>query len=297
MKNKNYAYITLTDNNYIIGTEVLIRSLKKVNNEYSLIIMYVNLKKANLLKLKKYKNIILKKVKKIENPFFEKEKMQKYLKYVYTKLNCFNFNEYSKMIFLDSDILVLKNIDNLFFKKGNFIGCYDEFLKLTKNLNFFYSGFFIYEPSKRIFKDILKKIKKIKSFDNGDMGFLNIYFKDEFTPLNKNYHRIKELLYYKKDFSINKLSLLHYTGVKPWIIKKNIFENLCFDKNLNVLWNKYYKEKNFVNLRKQYFKKKYGLLLNFILYNKISHLFFRNYKVLRFIKNKSLNLICSLQKK
>ena len=215
MKKNNFTYITLTDDNYIVGTEVLIRSLKKVKTKFSLIIMYIDLKEENKKILKSYENVILKKIKKIKNPFFEEGKTIPYLKYVYSKLNCFDFDNYKKMIFLDSDIVVLKNVNNLFKINGKYIGCQDEFLKIRENLNVFYSGFFIYEPSKKTFKDMLEKIKITKSFDNGDMGFLNEYFKNDFKSINKNYHRVKELIYYKRDFNVKKISLLHYTGIKP----------------------------------------------------------------------------------
>lgn len=279
MKRKKFAYVTLVTDDYVPGVIALRNSLNRSGSAYDLIVMYTSLEQYNYNLLKDIKGVILKKVDMIENPYSQ----QGYLKYVFTKLNCFSFFDYNKIVFIDADVIVLKNLDFLFELNGRFASIKDEFLSQNNIVkNKFYGGFFVFEPNYKIFENMMKKLGILDSFDKGDMGFLNEYFKDDVVFLNKNIHRLKEMLFYDKKFDLNKVYSLHFTGIKPWFVEKSLFENLCFDYNLNLLWNKYYLEKDFVVLRNKYFKKKYGGFAYFIMYDLFGFVF-GNYRFLKFM--------------
>ncbi|KAJ0771385.1 putative glucuronosyltransferase [Helianthus annuus] len=87
---------------------------------------------------------------------------------VYTKLRIFNMTDYEKVVYLDADTIVVKNIDVL-FKCGKF--CAN--LKHSERLN---SGVMVVEPSEELFNDMVSKVTTLKSYTGGDQGFLNAYY-------------------------------------------------------------------------------------------------------------------------
>ncbi|KAL0317172.1 UNVERIFIED_CONTAM: Inositol phosphorylceramide glucuronosyltransferase 1, partial [Sesamum angustifolium] len=89
---------------------------------------------------------------------------------VYTKLKIFNMTDYKKVVYLDADTIVVKNIEDL-FKCQKF--CAN--LKHSERLN---SGVMVVEPSEEVFKDMMTKVNTMYSYTGGDQGFLNSYFPD-----------------------------------------------------------------------------------------------------------------------
>lgn len=87
---------------------------------------------------------------------------------VYTKLKIFNMTNYKKVVYLDADTIVLKNIDDL-FQCSKFCGN----LKHSERMN---SGVMVVEPSAKVFNDMISKVTTLPSYTGGDQGFLNSYF-------------------------------------------------------------------------------------------------------------------------
>ena len=117
-----YAYVTLFMNNpkYIYGSLVMGYSLKLTNTKYDLVCMvtddlydeyakylslvYDRVIRISYIKFEKYK-LTSKKHKEIYNNWYHMS---------YTKWECLKLIEYEKICFLDSDLIILKNIDHLF---------------------------------------------------------------------------------------------------------------------------------------------------------------------------------------
>ena len=78
--------------------------------------------------------------------------------------------EYERVVFLDSNVLVVSNMDHL-FRCGTFCAA-------IRHSDYFNSGVMVIEPSTAVFNDMLKKVPVLPSYDGGDQGFLNQYFKD-----------------------------------------------------------------------------------------------------------------------
>ena len=95
---------------------------------------------------------------------------------VYTKLRIWELVDFKKVVYLDSDMMVLANIDELFdcpnwsaVNAGGELPQYCDW----KGLN---SGLLVIQPSAAVFSDMMNKIEKLKSGDWGDQGFLHAYF-------------------------------------------------------------------------------------------------------------------------
>lgn len=88
----------------------------------------------------------------------------------FTKLHCWKLTQYEKCVFMDADMLVLKNIDELFGK---------EELSAVADVGWpdmFNSGLFVFKPSDVTFAALIKQAEEHGSFDGGDQGLLNSYF-------------------------------------------------------------------------------------------------------------------------
>ncbi|KAI5479115.1 glycosyltransferase family 64 protein [Pseudohyphozyma bogoriensis] len=87
----------------------------------------------------------------------------------YSKLHLWNQTEYTKMIYLDADTAVQKNMDVLFERSDAFAGVRD----LGDVIN---TGVFVMKPSETIFEDMLSSYIDAPSYNRGDQGFLYWYF-------------------------------------------------------------------------------------------------------------------------
>lgn len=112
---ENYKYVTLlSTDDYVIGTLCLAQSLRKVRSKYSLLVLCsqsISERTINILKQEKLDYILLKDSLNIDantNPDYKR------WNYTFDKLAVFNLTQYSKIISLDSDMYVIKNIDHLF---------------------------------------------------------------------------------------------------------------------------------------------------------------------------------------
>ena len=91
----------------------------------------------------------------------------------FTKINCWLLEKYSKCVFLDADIVVLQNIDDLFER--------DE-LSAASDAGWpdcFNSGVFVYKPSKETFRKLLQFASQQDSSFDGST-FSRCYFQLKF---------------------------------------------------------------------------------------------------------------------
>jgi alpha-N-acetylglucosamine transferase len=166
--------------------------------------------------------------------------------YNYTKLRIFGLIEFKKIIFLDADMIILRNIDHL-FERPHMSACNSGGeIEKYKGWRYFNSGLMVIEPAKELFDDMISKIGKIETEKNkGDQAFLHAYYSD--WPNKPKLHLphvynvlITHLNDYinEHDYTIEHESgktpmyVLHYVGSKkPWNVKKNSAEYA------NILWH------------------------------------------------------------
>jgi inositol phosphorylceramide glucuronosyltransferase 1 len=87
---------------------------------------------------------------------------------VYTKLSVFNMTQYRRVVYLDADTVVVRNVDELFACEG-----FCAVLRHSERLN---SGVMVLEPSEELFADMMNHVDTTPSYTGGDQGFLNSYF-------------------------------------------------------------------------------------------------------------------------
>lgn len=116
VKNMNNAYITLVSSmNYIEPAIILSRALKDVKTKYPLIIMVTEDIFDEAVVFFKDEEAIVEQI-----PFLhyarvtEKNAPYDYIPRIASKMACFMFKDYDKMVYLDADCIVLRNMDDLF---------------------------------------------------------------------------------------------------------------------------------------------------------------------------------------
>ncbi|XP_058097303.1 putative UDP-glucuronate:xylan alpha-glucuronosyltransferase 3 isoform X2 [Magnolia sinica] len=166
-------------------------------------------------------------IQRIRNPKAERDA---YNEWNYSKFRLWQLTDYDKIIFIDADLLILRNIDFLFGMP--------EITATGNNATLFNSGVMVIEPSNCTFQLLMDHINEIESYNGGDQGYLNEIF--------TWWHRIPRHMNFLKHFWIGDeeekkemktrlfgadppiLYVLHYLGNKPWICFRD------YDCNWNV---------------------------------------------------------------
>ncbi|KAJ8030516.1 Glycogenin-1 [Holothuria leucospilota] len=143
----------------------------------------------------------------------------------FSKIHCWTLTQYTKCVFLDADCLVLKNVDDLFDR---------EELSAAPDVGWpdcFNSGVFVFRPSLETHRGLLQCAVTQGSFDGGDQGLLNIYFRDWATKdisrhLPFIYNMTSSVSYSYlpayRQFGQD-VRIVHFIGLaKPWLYTYNV---------------------------------------------------------------------------
>lgn len=133
----------------------------------------------------------------------------------FCKLRLWEFTEFERVVFLDADTIVLRDIDKL-FRYPQFAAAPNlyETLEDMHRLN---SGVFVAEPSRATFDDMLTKLETPGKFwKRTDQTFLEAYFPDwhglpyVFNALQYIYFNLPAL------WRWSSIRVVHYQYEKPW---------------------------------------------------------------------------------
>lgn len=247
-----YVMLMFGGDKYLEGIKTLAYSLIKTGTKHDIVCMVTDDVSQNAreeMKLLNIKIIEVPYLKFKSKPLKSKKQNDRYpwINVSYTKLNCLNLTQYNKILFLDADMLVMKNIDHLFKQyapasqfvdKKIFKGKYNNFGKFVtqKNIKKLLNtkqfvadgGLLLLEPNKKHFEQYKKMVKSMEPF-----GFKAISGYDEqsicyFMSLYKKGPK-KKWLNLGGQYSCNwtiecdqeDAFILNFIGeIKPWV--KNI---------------------------------------------------------------------------
>ncbi len=234
------GYITsCTSDNYIPGVIALYNSvrLSKCNSDF-IVIIPDDLSDESKNTLNK-KNIKIRVVDKIFYTGKHKDKiLDRYGKSntswkTFTKMRIWEQTDYSKLIFLDADTVVLKNIDELFNvdELGAVMGG-----SAMLNYKGIESGVLVLRPNINTMNGILDALES-DTYDiiMSDQSFLNDYFLKHGTInlIPETFNRL-----WKKNRNPGGASVFHFNSSKPWIDSSSI------DYNSLSLWRHFYEYDN-----------------------------------------------------
>ena len=212
-----YAYATVLHSSeaYVCGAIALAQSIRRTNSTKDLVLLAdtSSLSAPSLRGLRSAGWTILP-IHRIRSPFAAKGT---YNEWNYSKLRVFQLTHYDKIIFIDSDLVVLNNMDRLFVYPPLSAAANDKFI--------FNSGVMVIEPSLCLFETLMRQSFQLESYNGGDQGFLN----EAFTwwhrlPKRVNYLKIFRSAKYEGDADyeegrrvFEEVDAIHYLGLKPWM--------------------------------------------------------------------------------
>ena len=232
---EEYCYITtLSSFDYLPGVLVLAESLRNVKSQYNLVVVLIGVEKDKnrivaALDHNRISHIEFNAALSIPNEVIStnirqgKERWNK----TFQKLFMFNMTEYKKMVYMDCDMIVLKNIDHL-FSKPHLSAVVDaaSYPGNEHRVNF-NSGIIIIEPEECLAEKIFDVIsnESLKNKAIGDQDLLQLYYSNwresKELHLDEGYNLFFDYVDYyvrKLGYKIDKnIYVVHFCREeKPW---------------------------------------------------------------------------------
>ena len=230
----NYSYITLlTNDSYVYGVVLLFESMRRTNTYYPLHVLVNDEVSAASLEILNQLGITYQIVPTIPTPSDIYEHNLNYesntaatWRNCWTKLHIFDQVQFDKIVFLDADIIILKNLDHL-FNCPHMTSCLDgEYFNLWPDWPHFNSGCIVIEPSHELFLSIYNFANNLKEAEMpeyiiADQEILNFYYRDWINhpelKLNKYYDIFAPYILESQIIDIEEnCYFIHYVGRKPW---------------------------------------------------------------------------------
>ncbi|WP_416344848.1 glycosyltransferase [Isoptericola peretonis] len=211
------AFVTVVSGSYHHGARALANSLRRVTDVPLVALCTPDADKAALAA----SGILTLDVPPIANPVLRRNgaaagppKVQERFAATYTKLHVFRLDFLDRAVYVDSDAVVRKNIDDL-FAGDDFAAVPDAGLD-APDPDVFNSGVFAFTPSYRTFESMMSRLAHTPSYDGGDQGFLNVFF-DTWRVLPPEDNTTKRIFsHHPALFHDEDVRVLHYVGKKPW---------------------------------------------------------------------------------
>ncbi len=196
------SYITLiSSDEYLIGLLSLLKQLKHYESKYPMCILYTdNLKEETKSKIKETNCNV------IEIPNLGLEKTQHNWHNTFSKLEIFNQTQFGKLVYLDVDILLRSNVDEL-FDHEHLSMCW--FGSEHKNLKLYNSGVMVLKPNKSDYDSLFKffKVRKFKT----DQHIISYILNDDINELDNIYNMDS------RDTKTENPKIVHFVkDSKPW---------------------------------------------------------------------------------
>lgn len=237
----SYTFLTVCNSDkYLTGVLALNECLKAVDSRYPLKVLIT--KDTSLIvkdKLNDFgiQTIDIKKDIKLPDEVIEKNKKFGYSHWNGTldKLRMFDLVQFDKIVYLDSDMFLLQNIDELFDKPHMSAVVAGKQYPGNESWKLLNSGCMVICPKLGLSDEILSVYNEVLNQREafGDQDFLQIYYSDwehnKELELDEKYNMFFDYLgYYTSHLGYNikknhkkNLSIIHFTGgIKPWMKSK-----------------------------------------------------------------------------
>ena len=270
----NYAYITMmTTNNYLYGCIGLMYSWKATNPKYPFYcVVTENITEENIRILQEIGyNIIREKLYIPQSYWLTLQAAESGVinlphgeshadlskngwQYGWTKLKIFNYIQFDKLLYIDADSYIVRNIDDTFDRPAwSSIPEYDAHITGLHRLS---SAFLVIEPNVETYSEVIQVaednpiiVHPASGLEqlSADYDILNMYRSDWYEHSElwiADYSYIDSLTLRSNDFlfplminSLSKARAIHLTGSKPWISGTSYVQNFCGEWGL---WKELY---------------------------------------------------------
>jgi lipopolysaccharide biosynthesis glycosyltransferase len=252
------AFFTLATPEYVRGAAVLIKSMRLQHSTFDFNVLALGLSKEDKYKLIEVgaKTIIdVEKITSIRAKHLTWHNNLHFADNCFAKLHLWSLTNYEQIAYLDADMIVVKNIDELLYEDHQFAAAPNFYQKYERQTdippyqyklvetNFstkdFSAGMFVLRPDEATFKSLMHwkdQPRESHEDDVTDQGLLNKLFGSQFTLLDPTYNmsrRCFQVWREKWDELNPSIKIIHYTVEKPWM-KEN-----PHTKQLDMLWHVY----------------------------------------------------------
>lgn len=246
-KKRAYATFLAGSGDYVKGVIGLAKGLRRVKSAYPLVVAVLPDVPEEHRLLLLSQGCIVREIDPIYPPKNQVQFANAYYVINYSKMRVFEFEDFSKMVFLDADIQVFSNVDHLFEKPdGRFYAVMDCFCEKSWSYStqyaigycqqcpervswpagigppparYFNSGMFVFEPSRHTSRQIVEALDVIPVTPFAEQDFMNVFFEKIYEPLPLDYNLILAMLWrHPENFDFNQVKIFHYcaAGSKPW---------------------------------------------------------------------------------
>ncbi|CAM9780632.1 unnamed protein product [Discosporangium mesarthrocarpum] len=240
---QSQAYVTLvTNDDFVMGAEALLLSLRDTGTARQKVVMVTPAVSTGRRQVLNDLADRIVEVEPLDMPGKERAHVSSWADVGYTKLRVWTLTEYSRVVYIDADALVLENVDDLFDRSVEFAAAPDVFPPDKFN-----AGVLVLVPSVAAFEDMRRQSSELPTHDGGDTGFLNSYFSDWYgrsaearLPFGYNAQRTLYWFTHEREpgywEAIRPLKIIHFcSSPKPWqeTDKKGDLEFLWWDKYIS----------------------------------------------------------------
>ncbi|CAI5489812.1 unnamed protein product [Closterium sp. Naga37s-1] len=219
-----WATVLHSSDKYICGALALARSLRRVGTRHEMVAFVskeVSQRAQRSLALAGWKVVA---VGRMRSSF---KASSNYCKYNHSKLRLWQMAQYSKLIFLDTDMLVLRNLDHLF--------AMPELTAVSNNQFQFNGGLLVVDPSPCTFAMLKDALALFETYNDCEQGLLNeLYPWWHRLPQSTNFLKFawssdpEVLAHRRATLSAQPpvVDMVHYLGAKPWYCYRDFDCNL-----------------------------------------------------------------------
>lgn len=248
------AWVTLlTQPEYLIGVRALQTSLQATDTQYPLVVMVTGNIDAGARQQLEQAGCLLRDVAPLRpNPQLKESYANARFSEVWTKLAAWTLTEFEQVAFLDADMLVIQNMDELFdlpLAAGSLAACHacrcnpnkiasypadwvpencfyswcdgvEHVEQPDKVDNYLNGGFLLLTPDRGVFDAMLAQLAALDDLSTylfAEQDFLNQFWRDRWQPLPYIYNALKTLPHqHPRIWAMSRVKNIHYIIDKPW---------------------------------------------------------------------------------
>nr|CAD1834248.1 unnamed protein product [Ananas comosus var. bracteatus] len=223
MKSRAYVTFLAGDGDYVKGVVGLAKGLRKVGSAYRLVVAVLPDVPEAHRRILASQGCVVREIEPVYPPENRIRFAMAYYVINYSKLRIWNFEEYSKMIYLDADIQVYDNVDHLFDRPDAYLyAVMDCFCEKTWSHSrqysigycqqcpskvawpaemgptpplYFNAGMFVFEPGREICDRLLETLRVVPVTPFAEQDFLNMFFEKIYKPIPLVYNLVLAMLW------------------------------------------------------------------------------------------------------
>lgn len=210
----------ITSDDFLMGMQALVASLKATGTHSKLLLLHTDqVSNGVVSRLGANEIVEMRRVEAIANPHHTS--VAGWVNSGFTKLRLWEQDDFSKLVYVDADCIIMQNIDELFERPS------PAFAPDVFPPDRFNAGVIVLEPSREVFEEMLEQIPQLPSHDGGDTGFLNAFFPAWYEwpaahRLQFRYNALRTMYWFTCSNpgywdAVKPLKILHFcSSPKPW---------------------------------------------------------------------------------